>query len=362
MGRFLQIHMEVKLNHFSAMFSMAPAQRDHLPAFRTAAGVALPMFTLLAFGRLDLAIYANFGAFTGVYGRHETPQERLRHQRLAATAITIAILVGATMSYLHANDWLVMIVSACASSIWATIALKSGTKPTGSVFVLFAIAAVGSLSNPVHPLLATVVAAGSACFSLLLGSVSHLIGEGPNEREPAAPTTPVSKEALRDEAARFFFAPLLAGTVGILSVMFVPLLSHFYWAMVAAVVPLVNNRYRVQYFRALQRMLGTLTGILIAGFLLSHPMQGWQLVIWIMVLQFLTETYITRNYTMAASFITPTALLMIQAVEAVPVGPMLLARSAETIIGALAALAIIAVGYARTNPHLVRERFNATRT
>ena len=35
-----------------------------------------------------------------------------------------------------------------------------------------------------------------------------------------------------------------------------------------------------------------------------------------------------RNYTIAVSFITPTALLMVQTVEASPVWPMLLARTA----------------------------------
>ena len=69
--------------------------------------------------------------------------------------------------------------------------------------------------------------------------------------------------------------------------------------------------------------------------------------------QYLTEMYVTRNYTIAASFITPTALLMVQTVEASPVWPMLLARTAETIIGAGAALVVIAVGYVRKYPSVV---------
>ena len=109
---------------------MAPARRDHIPAFRTAAGVAIPLLLLLWIGRFDLAIYANFGAFTGVYGRHETRQDRARHQLLAGTAIVVAIAIGATMSWTHTNQWLIMLISAVASSVWATIALWSGTRPT----------------------------------------------------------------------------------------------------------------------------------------------------------------------------------------------------------------------------------------
>lgn len=55
------------MHHFSPLFQMGPARRDHIPAFRVALGVAIAMFTMLALGRLKLAIYANFGAFTGVY-------------------------------------------------------------------------------------------------------------------------------------------------------------------------------------------------------------------------------------------------------------------------------------------------------
>lgn len=77
---------------------------------------------------------------------------------------------------------------------------------------------------------------------------------------------------------------------------------------------------------------------------------------WIAILQYLTEMYVTRNYTIAASFITPTALLMVQVVDAAPVVPMLLARTAETMLGAVAALAIIAVGYVRKYPTVVLPR------
>ncbi|WCZ38533.1 hypothetical protein [Corynebacterium jeddahense] len=76
------------VDRFGPLFRMGPAQRDHIPAFRTALGVAIPMFTLLALGRLDLAIYANFGAFTGVYGRHATRGNRLKYQALAGDSST----------------------------------------------------------------------------------------------------------------------------------------------------------------------------------------------------------------------------------------------------------------------------------
>ena len=47
-------------------------------------------------------------------------------------------------------------------------------------------------------------------------------------------------------------------------------------------------------------------------------MQGWQIVVWIVILQSVTEMYVTHNYTITVSFITPTSLLMVQTVEASP--------------------------------------------
>ena len=348
------------MHHFSPLFQMGPARRDHIPAFRTALGVALPMFALLAIGRLDLAIYANFGAFTGVYGRHTTRVTRLRHQILAGVALTLSVTLGATMAWLDVSPWALIVVTSLVSSAWATTALAADMKPTGSVFVIFSVAAVGSLNNPVHPLLAFAIAGSAALLCLGLGQLSHLIGEGPGgdakesehpKRAPDAGRVPWRR--LRVEARRFFFSPLLAGVLGLISVTVFDPLSHSYWAMVASVAPLVNSRFKVQYYRAIERVLGTLTGIAVAGFLLSHPMQGWQIVVWIVILQYLTEMYVTRNYTIAASFITPTALLMIQVVDTAPVGPMLLARTAETVIGAVAALVIIAIGYVRKYPEVV---------
>ena len=348
------------MHHFSPLFEMGPARRDHIPAFRVALGVAAAMFTLLALGRLDLAIYANFGAFTGVYGRHATRQVRLKHHILAGSALTLSVTLGATIAWLDLSPWLLIAATALVSSAWATVAQANDMKPTGSVFVVFSVAAVGSLNNPVHPALAFAIAGSAALLCLALGQLSHLIGEGPGgdaketehpSRAPDAGRVPWRR--LRVEARRFFFAPLLAGVLGLISVTIFDPLSHSYWAMVAAVAPLVNSRFKVQYYRAIERVLGTLTGIAAAGFLLSHPMQGWQIVVWIVILQYLTEMYVTRNYTIAATFITPTALLMIQVVDAAPVAPMLLARTAETVIGAIAALVIIAVGYVRKYPTVV---------
>lgn len=132
------------------------------------------MFAPLAIGRLDLAIYANFGAFTGVYGRHTTRVTRLRHQILAGIALTLSVTLGATMAWLDVHPWVLIVVTSLVSSAWATTALVADMKPTGSVFVIFSVAAVGSLNNPVHPALAFAID-GSAALLWGWGQLSHVM-------------------------------------------------------------------------------------------------------------------------------------------------------------------------------------------
>jgi hypothetical protein len=47
------------------MFTLAPGNKDHQVAIRCAVGVFAPLITLVLLDRLDLAIFASFGASPG---------------------------------------------------------------------------------------------------------------------------------------------------------------------------------------------------------------------------------------------------------------------------------------------------------
>ncbi|MBF0581101.1 MULTISPECIES: FUSC family protein [Corynebacterium] len=341
---------------FRELFGLAPANRDHIPAFRIAFGVAIPLLILLATHRLDLAIYATFGAFTGIYARHESPQARFFKQSLAGALLTMCVTVGATLSWFAAGPWIVMLVTSVLSSFTAMMAARFALVPPGSVFFIFATAAVGSVHGGVHPGLAFLIAAASAAFCVVLGLGAHLIGEGRGIPELPTPA-PLSTKEIRSHGLRFLIAPLIAGTIGILSVQGIPGLSHSYWAMVAAVAPITPPRHRDRFVRSLHRIFGSFGGVMLAGFLLSFPIDPWQFVVWIIILQFLGELYIARNYALALLFITPVALMMTQIAAPVDVPDLLLARFVETVIGATVAIGVVAFGYSAENP----EKFPFTR-
>ena len=67
--------------------------------------------------------------------------------------------------------------------------------------------------------------------------------------------------------------------------------------------------------RALQRVLGTLLGVLVFGLLYFLKPQGLGLVLTVMVLQFAIEVVVMRNYGLALVFITPLALTIASATQ-----------------------------------------------
>ena len=83
----------------------------------------------------------------------------------------------------------------------------------------------------------------------------------------------------------------------------------------------------------------------ISAFLLSFPTEAWQLVVWVILLQFLAEIYVLRNYSVALLFITPLALLMTQIGNPHPVAELLASRAIETAIGAVVGMIVVIVGF-----------------
>ena len=86
--------------------------------------------------------------------------------------------------------------------------------------------------------------------------------------------------------------------------------------------------------------------------LLSLHLDPVAIVLVAAALQITTEMLVGRNYGLALVFITPMALLMGQLAVEQPVGPLLVDRLVETVIGTAVALAVVAVGLAaRSRSH-----------
>ena len=330
-------------------WSLAPSRRDHIPAVRIAAGLAGPLIILLLLDRTPWAMYAAFGAFTGIYSRYEPTRQRFARQSFIGVMLTLSVGVGAAVSQLGATvlpeTWtpiVILLVGAFTAASSATIITAKGLKPGGAVFPVFAVTAVAT-APPAAPIwLATLIAFLSAGWCVLLGLAMHFLGERHPDVEPKRPPR-YTRMQLAQEFTLYGCAALVAGVFGVLSG-----LPSAYWAQIAAVAPLSAPGRTAQIERGLHRVVGTVLGVVVTAFLLSFPTQPWQLVVWVVLLQFCAEMYVLRNYSFALLFITPLALLMVQLAHPQPAGPLLQARIVETAIGATVGMSAVIITHLLT--------------
>lgn len=328
--------------HLRRFVTLAPSRIDHIPAFRIAVGLAIPLTVLLVTGHIQWAMFAGFGAFTGIYSRYEPTSVRFRRQSLIGALLTACVGAGAALAQLGehipevASSWLALVAAALVAGGAAVLVTVRGIKPGGAVFPLFAIAAVAAAPPAAPVWVAMAVAGASAAGCVALGLLGHWAGE----RHPAegfrSATETFTAGQLWAEFGRYAGAALVAGVLGLASG-----LPYPYWAQIAAVVPLSAPGRTAQVERGMHRVVGSTLGIVTTAFLLSFPALDWQLVVWVVILQFLAELYVLRNYSLALLFITPLALLMVQLANPQPAGPMLQARVLETAIGVVVGVAFV---------------------
>ena len=326
-----------EVSQITEFFRIPPSQSDHVPATRIALSVAVPLLLLLAVGRTDLAIYAAFGSFTSIYARHEPIRARFRHQSQAGLLITVCVLLGALLSNLATPEPVVLAVTAVVAGLGALAAAYFTLKPAGSLFFIFATGAIGTLPAAAPVWQAGLITAVSAALSVFLGLAFKYAGEGVRGPVASVPSHHgLTKAQLWAHAGRFFLATGAAALLGSLSG-----LSHSYWAMVAAAAPIAAPDLTARMQRAVHRVVGTLGGVGVTAFLLSLQLHSWHVVVFVIILQFLAELFVGRNYSVALLFITPLALLMTELANPGGASSLLQARALETVIGAACGLAVV---------------------
>lgn len=141
-------------------------------------------------------------------------------------------------------------------------------------------------------------------------------------------------------AARVGVAAAVAGAIGAMLG-----LERAYWTMAAAVLMLHQGLdWTRSLWRGIERMSGTMVGLLLAGSILwIHP-QGLLLVLTLMLLQFTIEMSVIRNYALAVVFITATALTIASGGHPVAdVGHLLWVRGVDTFVGCVIGLLVLAM-------------------
>ncbi|WP_234402385.1 FUSC family protein [Oceanobacillus damuensis] len=106
-------------------------------------------------------------------------------------------------------------------------------------------------------------------------------------------------------AMRFGFVTIIAAMIA-----FQLDLARSYWVPLSCVAVMSGASIVATHHRAIQRGIGTVIGIVIASVILALDPSGYIIAFFIMLLTFITELFIVKNYGLAALFFTPNALLM----------------------------------------------------
>ncbi|WP_427135737.1 FUSC family protein [Pseudarthrobacter sp. S9] len=333
--------MQSLLRHVRTLHSFAPANKDHVSAWRVAISVAVPSLVLLASGRPDLITYAVFGALTGMYGRSEPHQLRLRHQGQAAFLLLAGVGVGVFLSVNHIHTWALVITETVLAGAGSLFADKARLLPNGPFFGILALGACASIPTAVPWHAAVLIAAASAAFSMVVGFGGWVRGRTwqPGLGRGVAPLRGVRLRAAWIHAARYVAAVGAAGSVGVLSGS-----GHPHWAMAAAAVPLAGADMPSSIHRGVHRIVGTLVGLVVVAIVLFpwawSPLQFFPgqeaavLALLVIVLQFTTELFMTRHYGLAMVSFTPVILLMTQLAAPADPGVLVTERAVETLVGA----------------------------
>ena len=324
---------------WTGVLRVEPHRGDHRVALRAAISVAVPLLVLWMLGRLDLSIYASFGAFAALYGRHDVFRDRLRMQATAGGVILASMLVGTALSVLAAPAPVSILVVAVIASAVTLLAYTMRWHPPGPLFPVFAVGACATIP-------ATTASFGDVLLvggpSVLFGlAITALIGVFTRSTADASsrsrqPVGPIAGEM----AVSVGVAIVGAGFAGLLIMD-----SHWYWAAVGAVAAVSGPQLNARVIRGIQRLVGTLLGVLVAAAILAIDLPPLAVIVLVVVLQAAAELFVGRNYGIAMIFITPLALLMVHLAAPTPVDMLLQDRAIETVIG-VAVGTIVAVASA----------------
>ncbi|MEW2487045.1 FUSC family protein [Streptomyces sp. NPDC048411] len=116
-------------------------------------------------------------------------------------------------------------------------------------------------------------------------------------------------------------------------------LGHGYWAAISAAAVLHSINVRTAAQRAVQRTLGTVAGLILALGVLSARPEPVVLVLVIVLLEFLLEYVVARNYGLGVVFLTPLALLLSDLASPSPAGALVEDRALSSLLGIAIALA-----------------------
>jgi hypothetical protein len=330
---------------FRSLFTLRPSPVRWPIALQAAIAIGIPIIGFAIAGQPSLGLLASSGGFTALYLSSRSRRERAVALPLVALGLIAASAVGALAAGSLASSIIALVVVAIGACV---LCLGLPVGPPGAMFFVLLTGVASRLVGPAS-LGGDELSAGLVIGMLAIGCViSYLVVMAPLllpsvRRKDAA--LHLERPPIRfqlDGPSRIILERIVVATV-IAGLLATPLGIHrAYWVMLAVVVILQNgHRVRLTALRAVHRVLGTLIGVALFALILVFEPRGIVVGVVVMVLQFIVEVIVIRNYGLALVFITPLALIIADQSGSADIGETISVRVLDTLLGALIALVVL---------------------
>lgn len=269
--------------------------------------MAIPLFIGYFSNNLLIGSFGSLGIFTFLYYQ-PLPLPQLLSR---LSIVGLSLLLGNVIGMLSTHVFWTIPFAIGIMAFFARIFFRLyGIAKPGAFFVVMVAAMGSSTKIPLAkvPVMASFVLLG-VVTAIIVAVIIHFIDKTP------IPATPQKKVSLQE---RLYIDPsALLDALHYAAILFLATyisqslhLANAYWMIVSCAAVLQGDNLRAIMHRNVQRIFGTMIGLLIAAFLLNIAFSPLQTIFLIVFLYVVVEFFIKRNYTIANFFTTPMSLLL----------------------------------------------------
>lgn len=286
--------------------------------------------------------FAGIGSLIALYGRFESPAGRNRMLLQAAAIQTASVLIVSSAKFagLPEAGLLLLLALICGIYLFICVTGRYGA-PGPLIFVFAAGSCIGGDVTPQVILERTLVTGGATLLGWLICMATAFLREVPSPGRAfpkAPPAPPVSHRLIASTRT------VISTAVAMFIVRYGFDVHYPAWAGMGALAVTQGAYLHVSMNRALQRMVGTTIGAMMAWGVLQLEPNIWGLIAFVGVFQTVTEMVIGKNYALGQMFVAPTALLVTHLTAPwIPSDTMVPERVLDTVIGACIGMVVAVV-------------------
>ncbi|MFC6204294.1 FUSC family protein [Psychrobacter urativorans] len=284
------------------LFSVKKSQRPwHMPIV-AAIAISFPVFVGAYFGDLPSGIKASLGAMIIL---NLPLVGSLPHRLVTVMAwgfgMSLSFALGATAQQL---PWLRLPVFTLMAFAVIAFGRYYRQPPPAGLFIMMAGAIALFIPIPLSKVLpATALVMFGSVFSIIIALFYSLLLLATRPSQPA-PSYNYEPDTLSESIIVTSFVSLTLLIAVLLE------MSNPYWAAVSCFIIIQGIHLRTIWIKQFHRLLGTLIGVGLAGWMLSWGLSGWQVACAILVMMLSIESLIDRHYGLAVIFITPLTIFI----------------------------------------------------